>query len=256
MIFRRIKAHIEKENWFAVLIDFLIVVVGVFIGLQVANWNEARGERALALHYVEQLAEDIKADIVDISVGLKTAQWRYAAIYTLLKKTDSPLPNSIVNPEREIELPALEFVYNNPSTLINAVSYTRFLDGDRPAYSSLLSAGNANLIANLPSFQCIQSYYALHDETAKFEGRLLLFRTEFIRAMHEAGVSIAGVRDEQDLVERINSNESLAASMASFGVFSWFQVDVLQHLQRRAVVLLETLDAGSDKCELNAEKSL
>lgn len=40
MIFRRIKAHIEKENWFAVCIDFLIVVVGVFIGIQVANWNE------------------------------------------------------------------------------------------------------------------------------------------------------------------------------------------------------------------------
>lgn len=40
MIFRRVKAHIEKENWFAVCVDFLIVVVGVFIGIQVANWNE------------------------------------------------------------------------------------------------------------------------------------------------------------------------------------------------------------------------
>ena len=44
MILRRIKAHVEKENWFAVGIDFCIVVVGVFIGLQVANWNEARSE--------------------------------------------------------------------------------------------------------------------------------------------------------------------------------------------------------------------
>ncbi|GLQ21684.1 hypothetical protein ACFFUB_09330 [Algimonas porphyrae] len=44
MIFRRIKAHVEKENWFAVGIDFAIVVVGVFIGLQVANWNEVRSE--------------------------------------------------------------------------------------------------------------------------------------------------------------------------------------------------------------------
>ena len=42
MIFRRLKAHVEKENWFAVLIDFAIVVVGVFIGIQVANWNETR----------------------------------------------------------------------------------------------------------------------------------------------------------------------------------------------------------------------
>lgn len=45
MIFRRIKAHVEKENWFAVGIDFFIVVIGVFIGIQVANWNEARAEQ-------------------------------------------------------------------------------------------------------------------------------------------------------------------------------------------------------------------
>ena len=42
MIFRRVKAHIENENWFAVFIDFLIVVVGVFIGIQVANWNAVK----------------------------------------------------------------------------------------------------------------------------------------------------------------------------------------------------------------------
>lgn len=44
MILRRIKAHVENENWFAVGIDFCIVVIGVFIGLQVANWNEARAD--------------------------------------------------------------------------------------------------------------------------------------------------------------------------------------------------------------------
>lgn len=54
MIFRRIKAHIEKENWFAVFIDFLIVVVGVFIGIQVANWNE---EKTLTNNETELLRE-------------------------------------------------------------------------------------------------------------------------------------------------------------------------------------------------------
>ena len=42
MLFRRIKAHIEKENWFAVFIDFLIVVVGILIAFQITNWNERR----------------------------------------------------------------------------------------------------------------------------------------------------------------------------------------------------------------------
>ena len=42
MIFRSVKAHIEKENWFDVGVDFFIVVVGVFVGLQVENWNDAQ----------------------------------------------------------------------------------------------------------------------------------------------------------------------------------------------------------------------
>ena len=46
MIFRRVKAHIENENWFAVFIDFLIVVVGVFVGIQVANWNANMADQA------------------------------------------------------------------------------------------------------------------------------------------------------------------------------------------------------------------
>ncbi len=46
MIFRRVKAHVAKEDWFAVFIDFIIVVFGVFMGLQVQQWNETRDNRA------------------------------------------------------------------------------------------------------------------------------------------------------------------------------------------------------------------
>ncbi len=46
MIFRRIKAHIAKEDWFAVFIDFIIVVVGVFLGIQIGNWNGIRLNQA------------------------------------------------------------------------------------------------------------------------------------------------------------------------------------------------------------------
>ena len=46
MILRRITEHVKTQNWFAVGIDFCIVVIGVFIGIQVANWNEAQADRA------------------------------------------------------------------------------------------------------------------------------------------------------------------------------------------------------------------
>ena len=62
MLFRRIKAHIENENWFAVFIDFLIVVVGVFIGIQVSNWNAAQADKLLAQEYLQRLHEDLISD--------------------------------------------------------------------------------------------------------------------------------------------------------------------------------------------------
>jgi hypothetical protein len=64
MIFRRVKSHIQKENWFAVCVDFFIVVVGVFIGIQVANWNEEQtfNDRETELLYA--LKKQAEASIV------------------------------------------------------------------------------------------------------------------------------------------------------------------------------------------------
>jgi len=59
MIFRRVKAHIEKENWFAVGVDFLIVVVGVFIGIQVANWNQEQSRKAQEHSYLVLVHEEL-----------------------------------------------------------------------------------------------------------------------------------------------------------------------------------------------------
>jgi hypothetical protein len=46
MILRRVIAHFRKQEWTAISLDFVIVVVGVFVGLQVNNWNEARSDQA------------------------------------------------------------------------------------------------------------------------------------------------------------------------------------------------------------------
>ncbi|GLQ21682.1 hypothetical protein ACFFUB_09340 [Algimonas porphyrae] len=59
MILRRIRAHIEAENWFAVFLDFAIVVIGVFIGIQVANWNEDRAVERDQRAMLEQLYADL-----------------------------------------------------------------------------------------------------------------------------------------------------------------------------------------------------
>src|SRR5690349_20895534 len=46
MVIHRIRHHVETHNWFAVLVDLAIVVVGVFLGVQATRWNDRRIEQA------------------------------------------------------------------------------------------------------------------------------------------------------------------------------------------------------------------
>ncbi|GJL92754.1 hypothetical protein [Hyphococcus sp.] len=62
MILRRVIAHFRKQEWTAIALDFLIVVVGVFVGLQVSNWNAARQNNDLAASYIERLHGDIELE--------------------------------------------------------------------------------------------------------------------------------------------------------------------------------------------------
>ncbi len=61
MIFRRIKAHIEKENWFAVALDFVIVVVGILLAFQITNWSDARADRAQEQILLTRFKSDFEA---------------------------------------------------------------------------------------------------------------------------------------------------------------------------------------------------
>ena len=48
MILRTLADALREQNWFTVALEVLIVVVGIFIGLQVDDWNSARIDRQRA----------------------------------------------------------------------------------------------------------------------------------------------------------------------------------------------------------------
>jgi hypothetical protein len=66
MVVRRIREHVASHNWFAVLVDLMIVIIGVFIGLQVSNWNAARIERGEVRAYRTQIIDDLVANQEEI----------------------------------------------------------------------------------------------------------------------------------------------------------------------------------------------
>jgi hypothetical protein len=63
MILRRLATSIRKQDWFTVGVETLIVVFGVFIGLQVNNWNADREARSGELRYLERLRDDVAGSI-------------------------------------------------------------------------------------------------------------------------------------------------------------------------------------------------
>ncbi len=63
MLLRRITQHVKTQNWLAVFIDFLIVVVGVFIGIQVANWNADLKDKTAYKAALERFKVEVELNI-------------------------------------------------------------------------------------------------------------------------------------------------------------------------------------------------
>lgn len=65
MILRRFSANIRRQDWFALLLDLLIVVVGIYLGLQVDAWNSARQDRVTEREYLERLLADMEESVAE-----------------------------------------------------------------------------------------------------------------------------------------------------------------------------------------------
>ena len=87
MILRRIIAHLRKQEWTAIAIDFVIVVVGVFVGMQVTNWNADAADRRRGAEYVTRLSRDLEQDLATRRADVAY----YAAVLASLVRTNELL---------------------------------------------------------------------------------------------------------------------------------------------------------------------
>lgn len=79
MILRSITQHVKNQNWFAVLVDFIIVVVGVFVGLQVSNWNEAKAFDKKETELLYELKKEMENSILTTNQKIGSYQQVAAA---------------------------------------------------------------------------------------------------------------------------------------------------------------------------------
>lgn len=59
MILRRMAEAIRTQNWFTVIVEILIVVIGVFIGLQVQQWADERARIKQEATYMQRLHNEV-----------------------------------------------------------------------------------------------------------------------------------------------------------------------------------------------------
>lgn len=74
MILRRVIQHVKKQEWTAIGIDLVIVVVGVFIGIQVSNWNADRVDDIRAQSYLARIKDNLHSD--RMSIERRMVFWR------------------------------------------------------------------------------------------------------------------------------------------------------------------------------------
>jgi len=55
MLLRRFTQHLKDQNWFAVGLDVIVVIVGIFLGMQVTEWNEERQDKEDNLIYIKRI---------------------------------------------------------------------------------------------------------------------------------------------------------------------------------------------------------
>ena len=60
MILRRLAAAVREQNWSTVSVELFLIVLGVFLGIQVSNWNEARLDRQLESKTIERLVTEFR----------------------------------------------------------------------------------------------------------------------------------------------------------------------------------------------------
>lgn len=74
MFVRRVADHLKAQNWTAIALELLIVVVGVFIGTQVSNWNQERIEK----RETEKLLVELKPALRSFTDFYEAAKVYYA----------------------------------------------------------------------------------------------------------------------------------------------------------------------------------
>jgi hypothetical protein len=76
MILARLTQAVRQQNWFAVVLEFIIVIAGVVIGFQVTAWNEGRTNQVRVDQAIERLQLEAEQSIAALRQRIASSEAR------------------------------------------------------------------------------------------------------------------------------------------------------------------------------------
>jgi hypothetical protein len=244
MIMRRVAARLRQQDWFAVTIEFALVVAGVFLGIQVANWNDLRKERALESTYLARVAQDVRRDIADMDEIIRVSAVRMALLNVVLPKASGrPLPDGFDSARGRI---AIESVPVLAESGTNSPGFALFiltpLDGNRSAYETMIGAGGLADIHDVETLRRIQDYYAAVDKVRHFEVGLEINRDKLVDVERGVGMSPVNSMTVDEISAAFAASRELLATAQNYWLYTNRHIKLLRELQVQARELAESLE--------------
>jgi hypothetical protein len=167
VILRRLADAMRRQDWFSVAVETLIVVLGVFVGLQVNDWNEARKERALERQYLTRIAGDLEQSVGDIEHAIRRTRERQAFGELLLASVDDPA-----------------VVRADPGRFLAAImlgGYTLSPDVRSQTFDEIKSAGELRVVRDDQLRLDLTEFYTNIQGTAQWDYIRELRQTEYMK---------------------------------------------------------------------------
>ena len=222
MLLRRVIEHVRTQNWTGVGIDFVIVVVGVFVGLQAQQWAETQADRNRENDYLVALAKDVREDIALIEQALRVEESRMSALDHILREsTGVPLPDGFNSVRGRVVIePFPPYPENDP----NDPGYTLFIydsmSAHRAAYETIINTGGLELIRDTALVREIQDYYARVDLVDHFETLMEAARDRFVESQRQAGISPVDRRSMEELIGFFREDAAMTAAGKNYWLFT------------------------------------
>ena len=142
----RLSGALKRQDWIAVAIELLVVVIGVLVALEVNQWAEQRETHRLEHSYLLRLREDLQLESDEADRFTRVANDRLAAVKLLDRVAANP--STPLQDSRSIVC------------ALATVSWSSFPTVHNISYLELQNTGRTSLIRSVALRRALAQHYA------------------------------------------------------------------------------------------------